>query len=621
MLDQSKVALGISPEGRPVPIQLTAAGLLAVSGGSGGAGNGAFVDGYVLIGIAPDGTRVPISVDSSGVIQTGGSSGGSGTVTSVAMTVPNILSVSGSPIIGAGTLAVTLANQSANVVFAGPVSGGAAVPTFRSLVTADLGTSLAVQHASLTLGGALVTGSLFSIPVAAVGSSNYGQISLGAGPFDGTTSGFFVGNSNGTYLAINTTAGYLGRMADFQVGGVRMFGVGRGSQASATSATLNAIDIPSFTVTITGNTAITTAAGFNYTFIGAPTYSAASALTITNAGTFVLGGAPIGGGAGPATITNPYTFWVLGGTTRFDGREVNTTAGAASAPAQLLSGTIFTGGSGTTTRPHLLVEPTGTTSTIWSTGGTLIGANAPSGFGGDLLALQLNGAVSMRVSNIGSLTLNSGLATGAGSSVTTGGIGSVTGSGNLGVMANGTNGTVSLGDMGGFPGSVGGGILNLYRGSGGTVSAEFKPPAVAGGRTGLLITPGAHTAVVAEVIDNSFAAHTMTITGGYSNQRFSLFAQPTITAASGLTVVNAATLAIAGAPIAAGSAVITNAYALWSQAGALRFDGNSYTPQAGALLYVMATTGSGANNPATAAQNGWLQLEDATGKFWVPVWR
>jgi hypothetical protein len=67
-----------------------------------------------------------------------GGGGGSGTVTSVAMTVPSILSVSGSPVTTSGTLAVSLVNESANTVFAGPISGGAATPTFRSLVGSDL---------------------------------------------------------------------------------------------------------------------------------------------------------------------------------------------------------------------------------------------------------------------------------------------------------------------------------------------------------------------------------------------------------------------------------------------------------------------------------------------------
>lgn len=61
-----------------------------------------------------------------------------GTVTSVALTMPAIFSVGGSPIITNGTLAVTLATETANFVWAGPTSGGAATPTFRALVTADL---------------------------------------------------------------------------------------------------------------------------------------------------------------------------------------------------------------------------------------------------------------------------------------------------------------------------------------------------------------------------------------------------------------------------------------------------------------------------------------------------
>jgi hypothetical protein len=61
-----------------------------------------------------------------------------GTVTSVALTVPAEFSVAGSPITGAGTLAVSKATQNANLVYAGPVTGSAAVPVFRSLVAADL---------------------------------------------------------------------------------------------------------------------------------------------------------------------------------------------------------------------------------------------------------------------------------------------------------------------------------------------------------------------------------------------------------------------------------------------------------------------------------------------------
>ncbi len=61
-----------------------------------------------------------------------------GTVTSVAMTVPSILAVGGTPITTSGTLALTLANQNGNLVFCGPPSGSALAPTFRTLRTRDL---------------------------------------------------------------------------------------------------------------------------------------------------------------------------------------------------------------------------------------------------------------------------------------------------------------------------------------------------------------------------------------------------------------------------------------------------------------------------------------------------
>jgi hypothetical protein len=72
--------------------------------------------------------------------------------------------------------------------------------------------------------------------------------------------------------------------------------------------------------------------------------------------------------------------------------EINISlAGAASTPPVSFTGSWFTGGTATTTKPQLLIEPTGTTSTAWSTSGTGLGVNAASGFAGNLADLQLNG--------------------------------------------------------------------------------------------------------------------------------------------------------------------------------------------------------------------------------------
>ena len=60
-----------------------------------------------------------------------------GTVTSVGLSLPNIFSVSGSPVTTSGTLTGSLASQTAATVFAAP-AGSAGAPSFRALVAGDI---------------------------------------------------------------------------------------------------------------------------------------------------------------------------------------------------------------------------------------------------------------------------------------------------------------------------------------------------------------------------------------------------------------------------------------------------------------------------------------------------
>jgi hypothetical protein len=78
--------------------------------------------------------------------------------------MPAEFAVSGSPITGAGTLAVSKANESANLVYAGPSSGGAAVPIFRTLVASDLPVATASafgavkpDNSTITISGGVIT--------------------------------------------------------------------------------------------------------------------------------------------------------------------------------------------------------------------------------------------------------------------------------------------------------------------------------------------------------------------------------------------------------------------------------------------------------------------------------
>lgn len=86
----------------------------------------------------------------------------SGTVTSVALTAPSsLLSVSGSPVTGSGTIALALQNQQPNLVFAGPSTGAGVIPTFRSLVAADIPALTYLPSSGGTVSGnVIVTGTL-----------------------------------------------------------------------------------------------------------------------------------------------------------------------------------------------------------------------------------------------------------------------------------------------------------------------------------------------------------------------------------------------------------------------------------------------------------------------------
>lgn len=96
---------------------------------------------------------------------------------------------------------------------------------------------------------------------------------------------------------------------------------------------------------------------------------------------------PASPGAIGGTAAAAATFTSLTAT----GRVIQSVNGAASAPPVSLTGTWFSGGTATTTKPQYLIEPAGTTSTAWSTAGTGLGVNAPSGFTGKIFDFQLNG--------------------------------------------------------------------------------------------------------------------------------------------------------------------------------------------------------------------------------------
>ncbi len=127
-------------------------------------------------------------------------------VTSVGLALPNIFTVSNSPVTTTGTLTGTLATETANTVFAGPTSGGAAAPTFRALVAADIpaGTITADNGLTVNTGNNVQLGGSL-IQTTTITQGNYDLISNMSG-----TGNFKVQDAGSDVLVVNSSTGNVG---------------------------------------------------------------------------------------------------------------------------------------------------------------------------------------------------------------------------------------------------------------------------------------------------------------------------------------------------------------------------------------------------------------------------
>lgn len=191
-----------------------------------------------------------------------------GSVSSIALSMPSIFTVTGSPITNTGTFVVTLNTEAANTVFAGPAMGADDVPTFRALVAADLpaGGTLAIGSPVSGGGANRVLYEDGSQNLAASAAFTYNGSSLTAVltgsmglPVSTGISG--LGTGIATWAATPSSANLLSAMSDKTGTGLLVFG---------TSPTLT-------TAVLGSSTATTQSPGDNSTKLATTAYADAAA--------------------------------------------------------------------------------------------------------------------------------------------------------------------------------------------------------------------------------------------------------------------------------------------------------------------------------------------------------
>ena len=209
----------------------------------------------------------------------------SGTVSSVALSLPSLFSVSGSPVTSAGTLTATLATQTANYVFAGPTSGGADVPTFRALVAADI-PSLTATYLTPT-GAAALTNK----------TGNISQWTNDSGYLTSATTGSAAITTLGTVATGTWNASVIAGL----YGGT---GVANSGKTITLGGNLTTSGAYNLTATLSANTSVTFPTSGTLATTAATSLSSLATVGTISSGTWngtVIGA--IYGGTGATTVT------------------------------------------------------------------------------------------------------------------------------------------------------------------------------------------------------------------------------------------------------------------------------------------------------------------------------
>jgi hypothetical protein len=220
-------------------------------------------------------------VDASAARAYIGAGTGGGTVTSVGLTAPTEISVSGSPITSSGTIALTWANETANRVLAGPSTGSPATPAFRALVAADM------PSGTLT------------------GSGAAGEIAYWSGASALTGSSAFLWDTTSGQLRILTSVAGVDAIQVISGATGDAIGIGLGRVASEVNMGVVALASQFFAASAAGDSAIKVASSSKKLLLGAGSAHtlAISSSDVTNTGGTNLGTAT-GASAGQLRMNN-----------------------------------------------------------------------------------------------------------------------------------------------------------------------------------------------------------------------------------------------------------------------------------------------------------------------------
>ncbi|MBX9637689.1 MAG: hypothetical protein K2Q45_09090 [Nitrosomonas sp.] len=241
----------------------------------------ALTNGQFLLGItggAPSAGTITAGTGISVTLGAGSVTVSNTGVTSVALSVPaSIFTVAGSPVTSTGTLAVALATQAANTVFAGPTTGAAAAPTFRLLVAADIP----------SLSASIITSGILAVGVGGTGATSFtgNRVILSNAAGTALTSGglmnngfLMIGSTGAAPVAAALTAG-TGITITNSAGGITIAGTAGTVTSVGLSMPVSLFSVTNSPVTTTGTLTVALATQAVNTVFAGPSSGGAAAPT------------------------------------------------------------------------------------------------------------------------------------------------------------------------------------------------------------------------------------------------------------------------------------------------------------------------------------------------------